>query len=138
MSCLQRVVHEIESKHGNRYENLYVWSDWMGPQFRSRFALQILAGIILPSKSLMWLCNGRHHGKSPIDGVGGTLKNVAFRKVKSGQVVIYSPQEFSEAVKIFVPAIHAVYLPESENIIEPKGIESSRKIKETPKIHKLE
>ena len=61
-----------------------------------------------------------------------------FRKVKSGQVVIYSPQEFSEAVKTFIPAIHAVYLPESENMIEPKGIESSRKIKETLKIHKLE
>ena len=91
MSCLQRVVHEIESKHGNCHENLYVWSDGMGPQFRSRFVLQILAGIILPSKSLMWLCNGRHHEKGPIDGVGGTVKDVAFRKVKSGQVVIYSP-----------------------------------------------
>ena len=61
-------------------------------------------------------------------------KNVVFRKVKSGQVVIYSLQEFSEAVKTFVPAIHAVYLHESENIIEPKRIESSRKIKETLKI----
>ena len=29
-------------------------------------------------------------------------------------------------------------MPESENIIEPKGIESTRKIKETFKIHKLE
>ena len=62
--------------------------------------------------------------------IGRTIKNVVFRKVKSGQVVIYSPQEFPETVKRFVPAIHAVYLPESENIIEPKGIESSRKIKE--------
>ena len=46
-------------------------------------------------------------------------------------MVIYLPQEFSEAVKTFLPEIHAVYLTESENIIEPKGIESSRKIKET-------
>ena len=73
-----------------------------------------------------------------MDGVGGTVKNVIFRKVKSGQVVINSSQEFSEAVKTFVPAIHGVYSLESKNIIEPKGIESSRKIKETRKIHKLE
>ena len=53
-------------------------------------------------------------------------------------MVIYSPREFSEAVQIFVPPIHTVYLPKIENIIEPKGIENSGKIKETLKIHKLE
>ena len=73
-----------------------------------------------------------------MNGVGRTVKNVVFRKVKLGKVVIYSPLEFFEAIKTIVPAIHAVYLPESENIIEPKGIESSKKIKETLKIHKLE
>ena len=81
--------------------------------------------------------NERHHEKSPMDGARGTVKNVVFQKVKLGQVVIHSTQEFYEAVKTFVPTIHAVYLPESENIIKPKGIESSRKIKETLKIHKL-
>ena len=110
----------------------------MGAQLKSWFVFQILAGTILPNKSLMWLYNEHHHGKDPMDGVGGTVKNVIFRKVKSDQVVIYSTQEFSEAVKTLVPAIHAVYLPENENIIEPKGIKSSRKIKETLKIHKLE
>ena len=109
----------------------------MGAQFRSRFVFQILAGTNLPNKSLMWLYNERYHGKGPMGGVGETVKNVVFRKVKSGQVVIYSCQEFSEAVKTFVPAVHAVYLPESENI-ERKGIESSKKINETLKIHKLE
>ena len=110
----------------------------MGAQFRSHFVFQILAGTILPNNSLMWLYNEHHHGKGPMDSVGGTVKKVIFRKVKSGYVVIYSPQGFSEAVTTVLSAIHAVYLPESENIIEPKEIESSRKIKETLKIHKLE
>ena len=138
MSYLQKLVHEIESKHGKCYKNFYVWCDRMGAQLRSWFVFQILAGTILPNNSFMWLYNERHHGNDPMDGVGGTVKNVIFRKVKSGQVVIYSTQEFSEAAKTLVPAIHAVYLPENENIIEPKGIKSSRKIKETLKIHKLE
>ena len=120
------------------FSNLYVWSDGMGAQFRSRFVLQILACAVFQEKYLVWCYNERHHGKGPMDGVGGTVKNVIFRKVKSGKVVIYSPQEFAEAVKKFVPAIHAVYLPESENIVKPVGIESARKIKDTLKIHKFE
>ena len=91
MSCLQKVVHEIESKHGKCYENLHVWSDGMGAQFRSCFEFQILVGAILPNKSPMRLHNERHHGKDPMDGVGGTVKNVVFQKVKSGQVAIYLP-----------------------------------------------
>ena len=66
------------------------------------------------------------------------MKNVAFRKVKSGQVFINSPQEFSDAVKSFVTSINAVYLSESESIIEPKDIECAKKMKDTLKVHKLE
>ena len=107
----------------------------MGAQFRSHFVFPILAGTILPNNSLMWLYNEHHHGKGPMHSVGETVKKMIFRKVKSGQVVIYSPQGFSEVVTTVLSAIHAVYLPESEKIIEPKGIESSRKIKETLKVH---
>ena len=130
MSCLQKVVEEIELKNGKSYENLYVWSDGMGAQFRSRFVFQILACAIFQEKHV-WYYNERHHGKGLMDGVGGTVKNVIFRKVKLGKVVIYSPQEFAEAVKKFVPAIHAVYLPERENIVEPVGLESAKKIRDT-------
>ena len=73
-----------------------------------------------------------------MDGGGGTEKNVVFRKAKSGQIVMYSPREFCEAVNVFVSSILAVYLPESETIIEPKDIEASKRIKETLKVHKLE
>ena len=138
MSCLQKVVEEIELKNGKSYENLYVWSDEMGAHFRSRFVFQILACAIFQEKHLVWCYNERHHREGPMDGVGGTVKNVIFKKVKSGKVVIYLPQEFAEAVKKFVPAIHAVYLPESENIVEPVGMKSARKIKDTLKIHKFE
>ena len=67
-----------------------------------------------------------------------SVKSVVFRKVKSGQVVINSPQEFSEAVKSFVPSINAVYLPKSGSIIEPKDIECTKKINDTLKVYKLE
>ena len=122
MSCLEKVVAKIENKRSKCYENLYLRSDGMVARFRSHFVFKLLAGTVFPNKSLMWFYNERHHGKGPMDG----------------QMVINSPQEFSEAVKSFLPSINAVYLPESESIIEPKDIECAKKIKNTMKVHKLE
>ena len=76
MSCLQKVVEEIELKNGKRYENLYMWSDGMGAQFRSRLVFQTLACATLQEKHLVWCYNERHHGKGPMDGVGGTVKTL--------------------------------------------------------------
>lgn len=73
-----------------------------------------------------------------MDGVGGTLKNMVFRKVKSGQTVIYTPEEFAKAAMQFVPSIKTKYLPKESEITEPEGIETAPLIKETLKIHKLE
>ena len=55
------------------------------------------------------------------------MKSIAFRKVKSGQVVINSPQEFPESPHPFVLSINAVYLTESESMIKPNGIACAKK-----------
>ena len=70
MSCLQRFIYTIEHMHEKTYENFYVWSDRMGSQFRSRYIFKLLAI------------------KGPMDGIGGTVKNVILRKVKSGQLMV--------------------------------------------------
>ena len=74
-----------------------------------------------------------------MDGVGGTLKNIIFDKVKSGFVTIDSPFEFHQAILTFVPSIKSVYLPETDVLNEPENIEQeSKKIPETPKVHHVE
>ena len=120
MNCLQKVVHKIEHMHEKTYENFYVWSNGMRSQFRCRYIFKLLAS------------------KGPIDGIVGTLKNVILKKVKSGQLVVHSPLEVSEAVTKFVPSVHAVHLPANENIVEPVDISMARKIDQTLKIRKLE
>ena len=67
----------------------------------------------------------------PHNGIGRTVKNVILRKVKSGQLVVHFPLEVSEAVTKSVPTIHAVYLPENENIVEPEDLSMARKIDQT-------
>ena len=79
----------------------------------------------------MWSYNGRHHRKGPIDGVGDTVKNVIFRKVKSGKVVVYTPFKFYETATRFIP--------ESELLTEPDNMDSESKIiDKTLQIHKVE
>ena len=90
----------------------------MGSQFKFRYIFKLLAS------------------KGPMDGIGGTVKNVILRRVKSGQLVVHSPFEFFDAMTKFVLLIHSVYLP--ENIVEPGEISMARKIDQTLKIHKLE
>ena len=47
-------------------------------------------------------------------GVGGTVKNIIFRKVRSGFVTIDSPFEFHQAILKVVPSIKSVYLPDTD------------------------
>ena len=87
------------------FTSVILWSDAKGAQFRSRFIFQLLAGTMFLNKSLSWFYNERHHGKVPMDDVGKTIKNVILRKIKSGQIVVHTPKEFSDAAMKFVPSI---------------------------------
>ena len=63
-----------------------------------------------------------HHGKGPMDGVDGTIKNVVFREVKSGRLSI--PKEFAGVAQKLFPSIGSLYLPVSEMMEEPTEIET--------------
>ena len=78
-----------------------------------------------------------HHGKGPMDGVGGTIYNKVFKEVKSGRLSVSSPKEFASAAKDLVPSIITIYLPIAEMLEEPHDIENSPKIPETLQIHKV-
>ena len=137
MSFLKKVSDTVEAECGKSFTNVVLWSDGMDTQFRSRFIFQLLAGTMFLNKSLCWFYNEGHHGKVPMDDVGGTIKNVIFRKVKSGQIVVHTPKEFSDAAMKFVSSIITVYLPKSDEIVEPESIHQVPSIPETVLIYKL-
>ena len=121
MNCLKKMIDTVETECGKSLTNVVLWSDGMGAQFQSRFVFQLLETMFL-NKSLCWFYNERHHGKGSMDDVGGTIINVIFRKVKSGQIVVHTPKEFSDASMKFVPSIITVHLPRSDQIVEPESI----------------
>ena len=78
ISSLRKVVEIVENSLGKSFRRLIIWSDGMSPQFRSRFIFKLLATTLFLNKEISWFYNERHHGKGPMDGVGGTLKNAVF------------------------------------------------------------
>ena len=71
-----------------------------------------------------------------MDEVGGTIKNIIFWKVQSGQIVVHTPK-FSDAAMKCVSSIITVYLPRSDEIVEPENIHQAPSIPETLSIHKF-
>ena len=53
----------------------------MSSQFRASFLFHFLIKIQL-EKNITWHYNERGHGRGPMDGNEGTVKNLVFKKVK--------------------------------------------------------
>ena len=108
LTCLKKVIQEVERINAVKYTKVVVWSDGCAAQFRSHFVFRLLTDRFFEGIKLSWFYNEKSHRKGLMDGVGGTVKNVVFRKVKSGFLIIDSPFEFYQAVKNYVPAIKCV------------------------------
>ena len=89
------------------------------------------------NKSSCWFYSEGHHGKIPMDDVDETIKNVIFWKVESDQVAVPTPKEFSDAAIKFVSSIITVYLPKSDEIVEPENIHQAPSFPEILLIHKF-
>ena len=78
----------------------------------------------------------KNHGKGPMDGIGGTVKNVIFRKVKSGHCQVRTPIKFCEQSNKYTN-IKSLYVLQSEVPEEPEEIKAAPGIENTLKVHKV-
>ena len=133
MTCVSKVIEHVISEIPNSINTVYVVSDGCASQFRSRFVFKLLT-TMHPEMNLEWHYNEAHHGKGPMDGIGGAVKNAVFRKVLSGAVKISSPKEFAEYVN-HVSEVHSLYLPTDEIPPEPEEVANATAIPDTLKTH---
>ena len=71
-----------------KLDHLHIWSDGCAQQFKSRFCTFLLKDY--PSDLMLsWNFFASHHGKGPVDGVGGRLKTTVYRNVHAGKVVFF-------------------------------------------------
>ena len=135
MSCLKKVIDTVETECGKSFTNVVLWSDGMSTQYRSRFIFQLLAGTLFLNKSLCWFYNEGHHDKVSMDDVRGAIKNVIYRKLKPGQIVVHTPKEFSDSAMEFVISIITAYLPKFDEIVKPESIHQAPSIPQRFSIH---
>ena len=83
-------IEHVVSQVPNKIDTVYIVSDGCASQFRSKFVFKFLT-LIFPEMNIEWHYNEAHHGKGPMDGIGGAVKNTVFRKVLSGEAKIASP-----------------------------------------------
>ena len=72
-----------------------------------------------------------------MDGVGGTTKNVVFRHVKPGPIIVNSAKEFSEAANQFCSYITTLFQRSDAKLSEPIDTEEAPIIPGTLKIHNV-
>ena len=105
-------------------------------QLRSRFVSSFLSHFHL-EKEIQWHFNEVHHGKGPMDAVGGAIKNKVFQEVKSSCLTITSPEESSNAAERLALKIVSIYLPINEMIEGPSYVKYAQKLADALKIHKV-
>ena len=78
---------------------------------------------------MLWVLN--------FDDVGGTIKNVIFRKINSGEIVANTPKEFSNVAIKFALSILTVYLLRSDETVKPESYHQAPSIPKTLSVHKF-
>ena len=73
-TCFNKVVEHILEKIDVPGDKVYAWLDGMNTQFRSCFVFTLLS-LFDENKNLERHFMEVHHGKRPMGGVGGTIKN---------------------------------------------------------------
>ena len=134
ISCVDTAIKYVRDTIPNAVQRIHLFSDGCAAQFRSRYVFA-LATQIQTDIELIWHYSEAHHGKGPVDGIGGTIKRMVFRKVLSKQVVINNPKQFAEYANQ-LSAIRCLYLPSEQLIDEPSFVAEQKPIPETLKTHK--
>ena len=94
-TCSNKVIAHSIGKINQTVSNVYIASDGWAAQFRLRFGFNFLKFFQI-DLSLKWNYKNPRHGKGPMDGIGGINKNLVYRKVLSGDLVIDTPKKFAE------------------------------------------
>ena len=122
LTCIDFVIKEVE-KH-TALKKVVLWSDIYAAQLSSRFALKLTSSY-RPYFLINWHYNKTHHSKDSIDGAGGTIKNLVFRRLKLRQTIINLAEDFCKAANQFIPSITMLFQIWDVVLNEPYDIEEA-------------
>ena len=114
------MIQFLRSKIEKEIDTIHIFSNECMAQFRSRYIFCLLIEI-QKDVDIVWHYFEAHHGKGPMDGIGGTIKNMVFKKVLSGTTVINTLKKFAEFAHT-VSTISCLYLPNEDLLQEPDHV----------------
>ena len=97
---------------------VHFWSDGCGGQFKSKFCFALL-GRYPDELKITWSYFESHHGKGPVDEIGGLVKTAMYREVKACKVVFSNAKQFAEYANKHVQAITIIYVGKDEMPTRP-------------------
>ena len=80
-TCTNAIINELKNKIKDLFKKVILWSDGWLSQFRCKYVFALMTHFD-KSVHLEWHYSETHHGKSLMDGVGGTIKRAVFDLVK--------------------------------------------------------
>ena len=83
-------------------KNITIWADGPKSQFKNKFICSYIGNNLpklLPNYNITWNYSATSHEKGPVDGLGGTVKRMATRKIISPKAIIKDAKSFVEAVQ---------------------------------------
>lgn len=93
-----------------------IFSDNCAAQFKNRYTLALLSNLkeYADLDKLQWEFFAASHGKGAVDGLGGTVKRVAWTGVKARKVILNSAEDFYKYVKTEVKGIHIAFVSKAD------------------------
>ena len=116
-------------------ETVHFWSDGSAAQFKSKYCFELMASYN-PAITITWSYFESHHGKGPVDGIGGSVKSTVYRNVKAGKKVINNAKESADYADCIINNINVIYV--DEKLIKPPSISGDYDVPGTQKIYHVQ
>ena len=141
MSCVNKAItHSIDKIKSNNLKSLHCQrrmyvSDGCTVQFRLGFVFNFLR-YFQKDVALELHYNEAHHGKGLMDGIGGIIRNLVYRKVLSRDVVFDTPKKFAGFANE-ISNVDFLFFLKEQLFTEGEEVAKAAQISTTSNIHKV-
>ena len=115
-----KLLQSINTLFGLNIKTIDIWTDGPTSQFKNQYLFHIV-GKIFPDLFRHWKINWNYfatsHGKGAVDGIGGSIKRLAERIVKSRLCIIKDAESFADNVEPHTKTVIIHVIPNNINKI---------------------
>jgi hypothetical protein len=140
---MNEIFKEIQEQHPH-IKNVIIWSDGAPSHFKNAFSLTNLSRLqqMFGFEKLSWNFHASSHGKSQVDGIGGSIKAMVDRRVKSHKLTIKTAFQFFEHAQKICTAFNIRYVSEATINSHCANLDlfwkTTRKIPNIRKLHRFD